>query len=196
MLSDELALPEVSIKNCHPMDSSRVLLGLLMLSEQAHVTEQGGLDSETLDGVVSKGVLRSLISALHFRDLSTVRHARRVAMLSVGMAQHLGWEGRQVKVLEVAALLHDIGKLGVPDSILYKPGSLSPDEAELMALHCGIGIDVLQACRVDSAVLEMIAQANSHFADNRSISRRIGNTANQGSRILAVADAYDSLSTD
>ncbi|MBM81456.1 MAG: hypothetical protein CMJ78_12815 [Planctomycetaceae bacterium] len=196
MLTDELPLPDIAVKTCHPMDSSRVLLGLLMLSEQAVETQDAALESETLDNVVSKGVFRSLFSALHFRDVSTVRHARRVAMLSVGMAQHLGWDGRQLKVLEVAALLHDIGKLGVPDSILYKPGSLSPDETELMALHCGIGIDVLQACRVDQGVLEMIAQSNTHFSANRQLSRRLGNTLNQGARILAIADAYDSLATD
>ncbi len=65
--------------------------------------------------------------------------------LATGIAKHLGWESQQITMLEVASLLHDIGKIGVPDNILFKAGRLSPDETELMDLHHNIGVDVLQA---------------------------------------------------
>jgi putative nucleotidyltransferase with HDIG domain len=130
---------------------------------------------------------------MHFRDAATVSNRRRA--LSIGMA-YLGWDGPQQKVLEVASLLHDIGKVGVPDNILFKPGKLSSDEAELMSLHHKIGIDVLQACRVDNEVLKFIVEAHSHYHGTIGGHRRIGANICQGARILAVADAYDSLSTD
>jgi len=150
-----------------------------------------------LAGVISPRVLRSLVSALHFRDVATVRHSRRVAMLVVGMSRYLGWEPQQQKVLEIAALLHDVGKIGVPDNILFKPGKLSPDEAELMSLHRNIGCDVLQACKVDAEVLSIIGQSHGYLGgdDDGYRAANIGRT-HQGARILSVADAYDSLNTD
>src|SRR5690606_27545834 len=116
-----------------------------------------------LSGIISRSVMRSLISALQYRDPKTVQHCRRVGMIAAGIGRHLGWDGRELKELEVAALLHDIGKIGVPDNILLKPAKLSPDEAELMALHHNIGTDVLQACQVDRNVLEIVSRGHLHF---------------------------------
>ncbi len=141
--------------NANPHDSARLLLGLMTLHKRAEPASHSGGSPESLAGIISKGVLRSLMSALHFRDSATVRHSRRVALLSTGIAKHLGWESQQITLLEVAALLHDVGKIGVPDNILFKPGRLSPDEAELMDLHHNIGVDVLQACRVTQGSCEV-----------------------------------------
>jgi len=147
----------------------------------------------TLEGIIPRHVLRRLLTALQFRDPGTVRHGRRVALLAVGLAEHLGWDGRQLKVLEVAALLHDIGKLGVPDTILFKPAKLSEDELELMALHYGIVLDLLQACRVDSEVLQIVSQSQVAYAGTDGL-KRLNFAPHLGARILAVADAYESLS--
>lgn len=147
----------------------------------------------TLDGIIPRHVLRRLLTALQLRDPGTVRHGRRVALLAVALAEHLGWEGRQLKVLEVAALLHDIGKLGVPDTILFKPGKLSEDELELMALHYGIVLDLLQACRVDAEVLQIVSQSQVAHAGVDGL-KRLNYAPHLGARILAVADAYESLS--
>jgi len=111
------------------------------------------------------------------------------------MAQYLGWEPPQRRVIEIAGLLHDVGKIGVPDNILFKPGALNPDEAELMALHHNIGLDVLQACRVGTEVLEIITQAHTDYETGGKPSQPTSATLHQGARILAVADAYDSLGT-
>ena len=195
LLTDDL-LPDLPVQTSHPMDSSRVLLGLMTLSRKAAASEGDRHENEALEGVISAAVLRSLLSALHFRDVTTVRHARRVALMAVGIAQQLGWEGRHLKLLEIAALLHDIGKIGVPDNILFKPGRLGPDEADLMSLHHNIGVDVLQACRVDKEVLEIVGQARDYYNGATSGFRRNGNTVHMGARILSVADAYDSLHSD
>jgi len=180
----------------NPHDSSRLLLGLMTLNKRAEPGGPSASSAESISGFISKGVLRSLMSALHFRDAATIRHSRRVALLATGIAKHLGWESQQITLLEVAALLHDMGKIGVPDNILFKPGRLSPDEAELMDLHHNIGVDVLQACRVDKEVVKVIVQAAHHYHGYIGRTRSAGASFCQGARILAVADAYDSLSTD
>lgn len=190
LLADDLLPPDSTAPagGNHPTDSARLLVGLMSLSRQAERADGGDPQSDPLAGIISRGVLRSLLSALRYRDAATVAHSRCVAVLAKGVAQSLGWQEPQLKQLEVAALLHDIGKIGVPDNILFKPGKLSADEAELMALQHNVGVDVLQACRVNREVLEIIAQAHSQYDGPAG--------AHPGARILAVADAYDSLRTD
>lgn len=176
-------------------DSSRNLLGLMALANAAQRDLNSGSPETTLDGVISKAVLRSLLGALHYRDVGTLRHSRRVALLAAGLAHHLGWEGRHLRVLEVAALLHDVGKIGVPDNVLYKPGKLSAEEVELMDLHHGIGLNVLQACRVDPEVLRIVDQAHRAYSV-KDTDERVIRDVHIGARILAVADAYESLCTE
>ncbi len=175
-------------------ESSRTLLSLLALAEATENLENPD-ESDTLHGVIQRGALRSLLAALHARDEGTVNHSRRVALLAVGLAERLGWDGTQLKRLEVAALLHDVGKIGVPDHILFKPSQLSSDETELMALHYDVGVDVLQACRVDQKVLDIVIQSHLYFKSGNNGSDVIDGEVSQGARILAVADAYDSLQT-
>ncbi len=174
------------------LDSSRALLGLFAVSRIAISDGAKGPSDANLNSIISRRVLRSLVTALQFRDPATVQHGRRVAHLALGLAQQLGWEGRHLQVLEVAALLHDIGKIAVPDSILFKPAKLSPDEMELMALHYSVGLDVLQACSVDHEVLDIVAQSQTAMT---CTTEGFKNT-HIGARILAVADAYESLSSE
>ncbi|QDT63400.1 bifunctional diguanylate cyclase/phosphohydrolase [Calycomorphotria hydatis] len=181
-----------------PTDSSRILLALVDLAKRSSVARDSieDFDSHPLAGIIDPGVLRALLAALANRDQRTIRHARRVARLATGVAAALGWDERPLKTLEVASLLHDIGKIGVPDSILFKPGQLTADESELMALHHSIGTDILQACKVDPQVYEFIVQSNQYYSSTSDGCRRLGSEAHQGARILCVADAYDSLRTD
>ncbi len=182
----------------HPSESSRALLSLLRLSQTAAREMSDTSTNSTFAGVISKGVLRSLLGSLHSRHSSTLRHSRRVALLAFGLANHLGWDGRQLRVLEVAGLLHDIGKIGVPDTVLEKPGRLSSDEIDLITLHNNVGFDVLQACRVDRQVQEVISQSQQAYCPDvdSADGQRPGNDLHMGARILAVADAYDSLASE
>lgn len=194
LISDEMQLANpTNYDNRGAMDSSRLLLGLISLSRRAH---QGMADQEdNFSGILARSILRDLLTTLQSRDVASVRHSRNVATLSVGMAEYLGWEGRRLDLIEVAALLHDIGKIGVPDNILFKPGKLGPDEADLMSLHHEIALDVLQACCVDPEVIEIIQQAHMQRTLSEE-SLRAGHETCQGAKILAVADAYDSMAAD
>ncbi len=181
-------------KVTYSLDSTRIMMGILELTRIGESCKSGD-SSHSLDGVISKRLLRDLLAALHIRDISTINHVRRVAQLVVGMGQNLGWEGHDLRRLEVAALLHDIGKIGVPDNLLRKPGRFSPDEIELMSLQTNVGNCVLQACRVESHVIEIISQAHDLCNGAAEGATRFGREYLLGSRILAVADAYDSLTS-
>ena len=168
----------------HPMDSSRLLLALTSLVREG-VAERG---ASTEEGV-PLGVLRRLLAALHYRDPLTLHHSRRVALIALGIAERLGWEEHELYVLEAAALLHDIGKIGVPDHILYKPARLSPDEADLIGIHHFTGVGLLQACRMDRTTIQIVSDSYAAGTSEHS-------ELHQGARILTVADAFDSMSRD
>lgn len=191
-------LPSVSTPAAvgfHPMDTSRVLLSLMELARDSE--RQTPASEETdLDWVVSPWTLRRLLSAIHYRDESILQHSRRVALLAVGIARHLGWEERPLRQLEVAALLHDIGKIGIPSHILDKPGRLSPDEQEYVLLHHYIGTDLLQACRIDREIVDVCWHSHTHGRVVAESDLEMSMGVPQGARILAVADAYDSLRND
>jgi len=175
-------------------ESSRLLLHLIELSQAARSPDQG--DASSLEGIISPAILRRLLATLHFRDSATVQHCRRVSQLAVAIARHLRWEGIDLRRLEIAALLHDLGKIGVPDNVLFKPGKLNPDEADLLALHHRVGVDVLQAARVDPQVIQIVAESRDFpCATAKGTGRPLG-TLHLGSRILSVADAYDTLRTE
>jgi diguanylate cyclase (GGDEF)-like protein len=176
-------------QSTHPMNSSRLLLQLLQMSQRSS-------DAEGWDSIIPRAAMRSLMLALQHREPTVVQHSRRVAAVSVGVARYLSWEDRNLQIIEAAALLHDIGKVGIPDLILFKPGRLAPDEAELMGLLYRIASDVLQACDADHEVVRIATEAQLHFSGTTHDVGQRGTEMHQGARILAVADAYDSLITD
>lgn len=169
----------------HPTNSGALLLELLALAEVGQGRSRAG---EGVDSVIALPLLKRLLSAIRFRDRATIYHSRRTGIVAEGISRRLGWEGRQLRVMEVASLLHDLGKIGVPDHILQKPGKLTVDESEFISTQQRVVQGILQACDVDSEVIEIIAHSqgleNSESQDNG---------LSLGSRILAVADAFDSL---
>ena len=200
-LVTEESTPKTSQKIAARTESSQALVSLLALARKAESSAQRAsaeIDrpSDPLAGIISRSVLRSLLSAMQYRHPAIVTHGRRTARLAVALASHLGWERPQLTYLELAALLHDLGKVGVPDNILAKPSGLSPDEAGLLAVHQGIALDVLAACRVHSEVISTVAHAFPHIDPTSDRIGRPPGEAHVGARILAVADAFDSLRTD
>lgn len=212
MLTHETPLPVEILssnkfqKTSHLMDSSEMLMSLLSLAQESQADENQKTPSKQLASknqlnnaslhIIPRNTLRILLATLRDRHEETVLHSRRVAALAVGLASNLGWEAHDKKVLEVACLLHDIGKMGIPDQILFKPGKLNADEIELMSLHHNIGIDVLQACQIDLQVIELIAQSNKTSRPLHESNQEDHRKTEQGAKILAVADAYDSLNHD
>lgn len=197
LIANSNSMPkQQSVHGSYNMGSSHILKELIALSSEYEEFSLESSETDDIDQVISRKHLRKLLTALQARDESTLCHSRRVAFLAKGIATNLGWEGIHLKRLEIAALLHDIGKIGVPDHILFKPGKLTSDEIELMSAYHNIGLDVLQACRTDHEVLTILSQTRYHFSGATNGYQYIGSDVHQGARILAIADAYDSLATD
>src|SRR5436190_6620334 len=92
-----------------------------------------------------QNVIHCLARAAEFRDDDTGRHVLRVGCYAAVIARQLGWEEPAVQMLQQAAQLHDVGKIGIPDAILSKPGKLTPQEFEVIQKHCGFGKRIFES---------------------------------------------------
>ncbi len=138
----------------------------------------------------------ALISALAYRDHTTAGHSRRVADVCVATAEGL-LSFSDCYVLEIAALLHDIGKIGVPDRVLLKPGPLTPDEWKVMRRNDAIGVEIVRAAFASPKLNEVIGTYQAHYGNpNARPGLPTGNSIPVSARILAIADAYDSMVTN
>lgn len=98
--------------------------------------------------------------------------------------------------LEVAALLHDIGKIGVPDAILLKPGPLTPEEWDIMRGHDQVGVDIAATAGMPSNVVCIIASHHAKFTDVVETGTTMSEGIRTAARLLSVADAYDAMTSD
>ena len=167
----------------------------IVLSDQARVLQY------QVDRSVSEiherelETLSKLAKAGEFRDKTTGNHLVRMARYSGLIAQNLGLGGDMVHVIEVAAPMHDIGKIGIPDSVLIKEGPLSPAEIEIMRTHPRIGYDILKGS--PSKYLSMgsiIALGHHEKYDGTGYPNGLhGEDIPIVARVVAVADVFDAL---
>lgn len=139
-----------------------------------------------------------LISATQLRDEETGEHIRRIGIISGILATALGWCEADVDSIRMAAPMHDIGKVGIPDAILRKPARLDRQEYELMKQHTVIGAEILSGSQLPMMrMAEQIARAHHERWDGDGYPN--GLAAEQipaAARIVSVADVYDALSHD
>lgn len=158
----------------------------------------GGLTSEEENRLVQVrlGIASSLFAALRGKHEPTAQHCLRVALACSAWAQRIGLDGSQRDALEVAALLHDVGKVAVPDEILMKSAALSTRETVIMDAHWDVGHDILrQSCALPE-VLDIVHYGRSWFDGTRHSRDRIGEQIPLGARMLAIVDAFDAMMTD
>ncbi len=137
-----------------------------------------------------------MFSALDLRDGITGGHSSRVADLAVHLGQRLAMSTDEMQHLKWAALLHDVGKLGVPDEILTKPGPLSDTEWEQMRRHPTYGLSIVGQDGFLRQVAEIVYCHHEHF-DGKGYPRGLaGEEIPLAARVFAVADAYDAMTSD
>ena len=133
---------------------------------------------------------------LTYRDAESAEHSRCVADLAVATAQRL-MSHRQCYVLEVAALMYDIGKIGVPDSILKKPSPLTDPEWQVMRTHEHISVDMISASFARPELTEMVRTHHAWYGGSPHDSDLpSGGDIPLGARIIAIAEAYDAIVSD
>ncbi len=147
----------------------------------------------------SISVIRSLALALDARDPYTAGHSGRVSRYSLWIAEKLGLDDVQRRELERAALMHDIGKIGVPDQILRKPGRLSDDEYEIMKMHPVNAAKILSQMepRRLMIIAREVARYHHEKVDGTGYPDGLqGEKIPLYSRIVAIADAFDAMTTE
>jgi response regulator RpfG family c-di-GMP phosphodiesterase len=140
--------------------------------------------------------LQALGAAIDLRDNETAGHSQRVCRYSLAIARVMGWSETQSASLARGAHLHDIGKLGIPDSILLKPGPLTADERTLMQGHVHIGFDLVKDITFLSDASEIVLTHHERFNGTGYPRGLRGDEILPAVRIFAVADSFDAITSD
>lgn len=144
--------------------------------------------------------ITSLAFAIDAKDHYTQGHSQKVASYAVLLAEALVAEGRltqaELEEIRLAALLHDVGKVGIPESILNKSGPLDGDEWEIMKTHTSLGARVLEPLRVMSALQRIIKHHHEFFDGSGYPDQLKGAEIPFGARLVAIADAFDTITSD
>ena len=139
--------------------------------------------------------IRLLARVVDAKDPSTRRHSERVADLCGELAEALGWPPERASLLREAGLVHDVGKIGVPDAILFKPGRLTPEELETVKEHAALGARIVSEALND----EQISWVRSHherWDGNGYPDGLKAEECPEGARIMALADAWDVMTSE
>jgi putative nucleotidyltransferase with HDIG domain len=153
-------------------------------------------DLERLVVERTTGLLDGLISALDYRDTETQWHSRRVSLYARRLAQEIGLAGAALDVVEQGALLHDIGKIGVKDSILLKPGPLTPEEWVEMRKHPEFGFRMLAKMPYLHQASLIVLQHQERWDGKGYPANLTGEAIVIGARIFALVDTLDAITSD
>jgi putative nucleotidyltransferase with HDIG domain len=140
--------------------------------------------------------LYAFVKAIEARDPYTKEHSSRVTLISLTLARALGCTAEEQEILNVAAMLHDIGKIGIRDEILLKPGSLDPDEYRIIQQHPVIGSEIMGQLGLWTREKQIVRYHHERFDGNGYPDRMTGKQIPLLARILSVADVYDALASN
>src|SRR3954454_20118532 len=166
--------------------SYRLYLGKLE-DEKRHVEEMANLHLRTIE---------ALALAIEAKDHTTHEHLQRVRVYAIEVAKELGIDGPELEALHAASLLHDIGKLAVPEHIISKPGRLSPEEFEKMKIHTLVGAEILERVRFPYPVVPIVRAHHEKWDGSGYPLGLKGAEIPIGARILSAVDYLDALASD
>ncbi len=166
--------------------SYRLYLGKLE-DEKRHVEEMANLHLRTIE---------ALALAIEAKDHTTHEHLQRVRIYAIEVAKELKVTGAELEALHAAALLHDIGKLAVPEHIISKPGRLTPEEFEKMKIHTLVGAEILERVRFPYPVVPIVRAHHEKWDGSGYPMGLKGAEIPIGARILSAVDYLDALASD
>jgi putative two-component system response regulator len=140
--------------------------------------------------------LKSLALALEAKDKYTSGHSQRVADSAVNIAQRLKMAPEEIERLRFAALVHDIGKIGIKESVINKEGELTDEEYAYISTHSAIGENILKPVIEDKEILRMVRHHHERYDGRGYPDGLTGRNIPLGSRIVAVADMFDAMTSD
>jgi len=173
---------------------------LQQFNRSTGATENGSKSAKAEDAAVLPAAvtetLTSLVQAIDGKDPHTVNHSQRVSNYSAQIAQEMDLPEKQVEEIRLAALLHDIGKVGVPEVILQKTGTLSPEEWDEMQKHIDYGARLLEPFAAAKNIREMVLHHHEFFDGSGYPDGLEGDEIPVGARIIAIAEAFDTITTE
>lgn len=172
-----------------------LLGGLRIRTEFTRLDTYRG-DMETRMRCLARDILYTLTAVINTKDSYTLRHCQGVARWATGLAREMGLGHDEVERIRIAGLLHDIGKIGITEILLNKPGRLTPEEYELLKEHPDLGYKILKQMNDMQDVAQMVLYHQERFDGKGYPLGLRGKDIPLGARILAVADAYDAMRTD
>ena len=155
--------------------------------EKRHVSEVAGLHFRTI---------KALALAIDAKDITTADHLRRVQVYAMELARDLNLDEQQVRALEAASLLHDIGKLAVPEHIVSKPGQLTQEEFKKMQIHPIVGAEILETVDFPYPVVPIVLAHHERWDGSGYPYGLKGEQIPIGARILSAVDCLDALTSD
>ncbi|MEA2460177.1 MAG: hypothetical protein QOH90_354 [Actinomycetota bacterium] len=170
----------------------RLLAGIV---DQAKLAISEASSFENLEKTFLSTV-EALANALEAKDEYTSSHTRSIVDMSLDVGERMGMDAPALKQLELVALFHDIGKIGIPSSILLKPGPLTPEEREIMQTHTILGERILQPIERLQRVRKIVRSCHEHFDGSGYPDKKVGESIPIESRIVLVCDAFDAMTTD
>jgi len=193
----------VGVAGLQPGQRSEVLLAAAGAAlEQARAAGgsqavlHAGDQNEKLPELGQGNVIAALASALEERDRYTGEHSESVVDLTARVGDSLAISGEEIEQVRTAALLHDIGKVGVPDEILHKPGKLDDREWEIMRQHPVIGERILRAIPGFGTIARMVRHEHERWDGGGYPDGLTGKAIPVGSRIILACDAYHAMTSD
>jgi len=144
----------------------------------------------------AKKTFEQMIATLAERDPYTFQHSKDVAHLSAEIAREMDLPQDKVEAIESAALIHDIGKIGIPDEILHKPGPLTDEERKIVERHPVVGAELIKGLEIYGDGVGIVRHEHEHWDGQGYPDRLAGEKIPIGARIVAVADLYNALTTD
>ncbi len=140
--------------------------------------------------------VKALAAAVDTRDPLTMHHSRNVSAVAQRIAEKMGLPAGEVEVIGLAGLVHDIGKLGVPDGILLKPGPLDAYERSVIQRHASLGAAILETAGMLAELVPLVRHHHEWYDGTGYPDKLAGDTIPLGASILAVADAFDTMVSD
>ena len=200
---------------CAPLTDKHKVIGTITIANPVDDSYFGQADLELLSTIAAQAsvairnarlyeeqettylnTVRALVSAIEASDAYTRGHSDRVTRYSVALAKKIGLDGEPLKQLEQAAVLHDIGKIGIDVALLHKKEKLTAADIDVLKLHPSIGVRILEPIHFLGTVREIIEQHHERFDGNGYPNGLSGEEWRIEGKILAVCDTYDAMTSD
>lgn len=213
-LSESISLDKIRSALCVPLIRQNEVIGVIYLDASSQVKAFTEDDLELLISIAGpasvqiqnalylgqlkrsyRDTIRALAKAVDARDPYTVGHNWRVSRLAVAVASSLGWSGEELGTAELGGILHDIGKIGIPDSIFLKSEKLADEEWQIMKQHPEIGAKMVAGIDFLEPVLQFILYHHEHWDGNGYPYGLKQNEIPEEGRLLLVCDAFDAMTT-